>query len=114
MCVSTQNCKTNHFKLKFQFDIKIKHWKKKYLKHHLCLSLKYAILRQEIDEPQNEQLEFISCGQILQDEEEKKLSPAQIRDHIFLILEVKETFLTTHVQKGSMKVKMEGTPPSSR
>ena len=53
-------------------------------------------MRQEIDGPQAEQLEFVTCGQILQDEEEEELSPAQIRDHIFLILKVKETFLTIH------------------
>ena len=39
-------------------------------------------------------------GQILQYEDkskkEEKLSPAQIRDHVFLILEVKETFPTVH------------------
>ena len=35
--------------------------------------------RQEIDGSQAEQLEFFPCGQMLQDEEEK-LSPAQIRD----------------------------------
>ena len=29
----------------------------------------------------------------------------ETKDHIFLILEVKETFLTTHVQKDSLKVK---------
>lgn len=27
ICVCAQNYKTNHFKLKFQFDIKIEHWK---------------------------------------------------------------------------------------
>jgi hypothetical protein len=48
------------------------------------------------------------CRQILQDEEEKKQSLARIRDHIFLILKVKEIFLTIHVQKGSSKVKKGG------
>ena len=42
---------------------------------------------------QAEQLEFVPCGQILEDDVEEELSPAQIRDHIFLILEVKETCL---------------------
>ena len=41
-------------------------------------------VRQEIDAPQAEQLEFVPCGQVLQDEDnsrkEEKLSPAQIRD----------------------------------
>ena len=37
----------------------------------------------------------------------EELSLAQIKDrnHIFLILKVKETFPTTHAQKGSLKVK---------
>ena len=37
----------------------------------------------------------------------QRLSLAQIkhREYILLILEVKETFLTTYVQKGSLKVK---------
>ena len=50
--------------------------------------------------PQCEQLEFIPCGQELQNihqqDKERRLSPAhiKIRYHTFLILEVKETFLT--------------------
>ena len=32
----------------------------------------------------------------------------EIKDHIFLILEVKEDFLTTHAQKGSLEVKKGG------
>ena len=49
-------------------------------------------------------------------EAREELNPAQIkdRDHIFLILVVKETFPTTHAQKGSLKVKREGPPPHSR
>ena len=37
----------------------------------------------------------------------EELSPAQIkeRDHIFLILKVKETFPTIYVQRGSLEVK---------
>ena len=46
---------------------------------------------------QSEQLEFVSCGQILQDEEQEELNPAQI----FLILQVKETFPTVCVQIAS-------------
>ena len=42
----------------------------------------YIYLRQEIDGPLAEQLEFVPCGQILQDEEKEELSPSQIRDHI--------------------------------
>ena len=53
-----------------------------------------------LDGSQDEQLEFVPYGQILQYEDkskkEEKLSPAQIRDHVFLILEVKETFPTVH------------------
>ena len=45
----------------------------------------------------SEQLEFVSCGQILQDEEQEELNPAQI----FLILQVKETFPTVCVQIAS-------------
>ena len=43
-------------------------------------------------------LEFVPSGQILQDEEEEELSSAQLKDrpHVFLILKVKETFLTVH------------------
>ena len=38
------------------------------------------ILRQEIDGPQAEQLEFVPCGQILQNSRrEEKLRPAQVR-----------------------------------
>ena len=46
----------------------------------------------------------------------EELSPAQIkdRDHMFLILEVKETFLTIHVQKGASEVKREGESPHSK
>ena len=62
---------------------------------------------QKIDGTQAEQQKFVPCGQILQDEEEEKPSPAWIkdRDHVFLILEVKETFLTICEQKGSLDVK---------
>lgn len=35
----------------------------------------------------------------------------EIKDHIFFILEVKETFLTTQVQKGSLEVKKGGYHP---
>ena len=44
----------------------------------------------------------------VQDEEEEELSPAQVRDHAFLLLEVKETFPPTHAQKGSSEVKKGG------
>ena len=71
-------------------------------------------LRREIDGPQAEQLEFVPWGQKLQDEEKEELNSAQIRDHIFLIREVKETFPTTHAQKGSSEVKREGASPHSK
>ena len=65
-------------------------------------------LRQETDGPQAEQLEFVPCGQILQDKDntrsEEKLNPAHIRD----ILRIKNTFLTMHMQKGSSEVKKGG------
>ena len=42
--------------------------------------------------------------QILQDEEEKKLSPTQIRDYIFLILVFRGTFSNIHAQRVSLEV----------
>jgi len=38
-------------------------------------------VRQEIDGSQAEKLEFVPYGQILQDEEERGLSPNQMKDH---------------------------------
>ena len=38
----------------------------------------------------------------------------EIKDHVFLILKVKETVPTTHAQKGSLKVKREGVLPHSK
>ena len=45
-----------------------------------------------------------------------ELGPSQIkdRDHILLILEVKETFPTTCAQKGSSEVKREGASPHNK
>ena len=34
-----------------------------------------------------------------------KIRPVQIRHHIFLILKIKETFPTMHVQKGPLEIK---------
>ena len=48
-----------------------------------------------MDGSQAEELESVLCKLILHDEKEE-LSPAQIKGHIFLILKVKETFLTVH------------------
>ena len=80
-------------------------------------------LRQEIDghptPPKDEQLEFVSCRpttkvQIAgQSSEQAEPCPDKIRGHIFLILEVKETFLTRKLlggQKGS-DVKSTHRPP---
>ena len=63
-------------------------------------------MRQEINGPQTEWQDIVPCGQVLQDEEEE-LSPAQMRDHVFLILEVKETFPTIYAQEGFLEVKRE-------
>ena len=41
-------------------------------------------------------------------EAREELSPAQIKDHLFLILEVRETFLTTLAQKDFLEVKRRG------
>ena len=55
-------------------------------------------------------------GPRLSSRREEKLIPEQIRgkNYIFLILVVKETFLTVHVQKGSSEVKREGASPHSK
>ena len=37
--------------------------------------------------------------------EEEELSPAPIRDHIYLILKAKEASPTLHEQEGSLEVK---------
>ena len=62
-------------------------------------------MRQEIAGSLVEQQEPVPCGQTFRDEEEGKLSPAQIRDLIFLIFKVKETFLTILDQKGFLEIK---------
>ena len=71
-------------------------------------------MRQELDGPLAERLELVPCGQILPDEGEEELSPGQIREHVFLIPEVKETFPTAREQKGSSEVKREGASPHSK
>ena len=73
------------------------------------------ILRHEVDEPppppaspaQGKQLEFIPCGQKLQSINSRgiergrwALPRLEGRDHSFLLLEVKETFLTTNLLGG--------------
>ena len=68
-------------------------------------------VRQEIDVPQPEQLEFVPCGQLLQDEEEE---PCPDKRHISLILKVMETFPTMPVQKGSLGIKRERVSPHSK
>ena len=58
-----------------------------------------ALLRQEIDGPQAEQLMSLPRGS-------RALLRLEIKDHIFLIL--KGILPTTRVQKGSLKVKKGG------
>ena len=62
-------------------------------------------VRQELDGLQAEQRVCLLWTNT--QSQEGKAEPAQVRDHIFLIPEVKETFLTIHTQKGSSKVKKE-------
>ena len=55
-----------------------------------------VIFRQDENGPQAEQLEFVPCGQMLQNARvRKELSSAQMkdRDHRLLTVKVKETFL---------------------
>ena len=72
--------------------------------HSFSLAVERLRRRQGLG-PRAEQLELVPCGEILQDEDEEELSPAQVRDHMFLILKVKETFPTSHVQKCSSELK---------
>ena len=77
-------------------------------------------LRQEIDGPQAEQLDFILCGRMLQNSRiQGKLSPAKIRDKRLHIPSSKSQghlpdYPTTHAQKDSFQVKREGAPPHSK
>lgn len=74
-------------------------------------------LRQEIEGPQAGQLELSPVDRYSKIAGAKEeLSPAQInyRDHVFLILELKETIPTIHVQKDSSEVKKEGVSPHSK
>ena len=59
-------------------------------------------------------MEFVACGQMLQDEGEEELSPVQIRHHIFLILKIKKTFPIMHVQKGPLEIKQGVMSPTHR
>ena len=63
------------------------------------------LLRQEIAGSLVEQQKPVPCGQTLRGEGEGKLSPARIRDFIFLIFKVKEAFLTILEQKGFLEIK---------
>ena len=66
-------------------------------------------LRQEIDGPQAQQLELFPVARYSRVAGfREELSPAQIRDLVFLILKVSETFPTIHAQKSSSEVKREG------
>ena len=52
------------------------------------------------------------CSKVKTSRWEEETSPAQTRDHIFLTLELKETFPTTHAQKGSWGSKGRGRHPT--
>ena len=76
-------------------------------------------MKQEIDGSQN--CNLLSVDRKLQDKDygrsKEELCPTWIkdRDHLFLILEVKETYRTTHSQKGSLGVREgRGTRPTSQ
>ena len=65
--------------------------------------------------PSSKELEFILCGPILQDKNKMTIKGGvwamltrEIKDHIFLILEVKETSLTTYVHKDSLEGQKRG------
>lgn len=68
-------------------------------------------MRQEMDESQAEEPEFVPCGQIhckmAGGEEKPCLDKREKKTHI-PHSQVKETFLTAHVQKGSLKVQKRG------
>ena len=66
-------------------------------------------MRQELDGLQAEQRVCLLWTDTprRRQSQEGNAEPAQVRDHIFLILEVKEAFLTIHTQKGPSKVKKE-------
>ena len=68
------------------------------------------LLRQKADGPlQGKQFEFIPCGQKLQDNGERRPGSALIKDHIFLILEVRETFLTRKLLGGQKRDDVKST-----
>ena len=75
-------------------------------------------MEQEVDGPQAEQLDFVPYRQIFQNSKSERRAELcqdkRLKNHIFLILKVKETFLTTHVQKGSFEVKRKGVSPHSK
>ena len=78
-------------------------------------------LRQEIDGPQAEQLEFVSCAEILQNEDnsrrEEELSPAQVRDKeatYFSFLRSRRPSRLHMHRKTPWESKRGGAPPHSR
>ena len=76
-----------------------------------------VILRQEIDGPQAGQLELSPVDRYSKmGGAREELSPAQVkvRDSLFLILKVKETFLTIYAQKSTSEVKREGASPHNK
>lgn len=64
--------------------------------------------------------QLLPCGQKLNSSNSvkgggwRRLGPAQIKDHILLIPEIKETFPTTCVQKGSLEAEREGVSPQRK
>ena len=66
-------------------------------------------MRQEIDGPQVEQLECVPSKQILQDEDNSKWITSAAKScpdkREYISFSRSKTFLTTYVQKGSLKVK---------
>ena len=79
------------------------------------------LLRQEIDGLQAEQLEFVPCGQILQDRDNSRareeLSPAQIKDKETIYFSFSRSRRPSQLhmcRKAPWGSKREGAPPHSR
>ena len=67
-------------------------------------------MKQETDRPWDKQS---SCpvDRYSKRSRERRADSCPDKNHRFLIFKVKETFPTTHVQKGSIEVKREGVSP---
>ena len=70
------------------------------------------MLRQETDGPQSGVSPLWKKPYNSRMLEEARPCPDKIKDHIFLILELKETSLATCVQKGVLEVKKGGVVSS--